>query len=392
MVVATHTSEVLAEVLGRSDGTPDQSFTLASSPILPRRTDGDQPETVEVQNSDGVFEGWTEVEHFADSSPTDPHFTVDPLAGVVRFGPRLREPGGEERQYGRVPLKGRIVRFTRYRCGGGTIGNVGRGTVVVPKSATDLTYVKWISNLRPATGGRDRETLDQYKIRGPQLVRTREVAVTRGDFEYLAREATPQAARIRCLAAATDPSSAGASPPRVRLLIVPAVPTTDEEVPRDQLLLAPEVRRELVRTVRAYLEERCPLTTELAVSLADYRWVSVRTRLVVRARPDREAVDREALRARVQEDARRSLYRFIQPVTGGPDQNGWPFGKSLTMGDVYPLLQGVNGVEYVEEVRFRPVTFDLDGTLHLGADERLIRLGDTEVLCSHDHEIDVVEE
>jgi predicted phage baseplate assembly protein len=392
MVVATHSFDVLAEVLGRSDGTPDQSFPLTSSPVLPRRTGGDQPETVEVQNADGVFEPWTEVEQFADSSPSDSHFVVDPLAGIVRFGPRLREPGGEERQYGRVPLKGRMIRFTRYRSGGGAIGNVGQGTIVVPKSATDLTYVKWVGNLRPATGGRDRETLDQYKIRGPKLVRTREVAVTRADFEYLAREATPQAARIRCLAASTNSSANGASPSRVRLLIVPAVPTTDEEVPRHQLVLSPEVRRELVRKVRAYLEERCPLTTELAVSLADYRWVSVRARLVVRARPDREAVEREAFRGQVQQDARRVLYRFVQPATGGPEGSGWPFGKSLTMGDVYPLLQGIDGVEYVEEVHFRSVTFDSAGDANKGADERRIRLEETEVLCSHDHDIEVVEE
>jgi hypothetical protein len=152
------------------------------------------------------------------------------------------------------------------------------------------------------------------------------------------------------------------------------------------------VRRELIRKVRAYLEERCPVTTELAVGLAEYRWVSVRARLVIRARPDLEAVDREVLRAQIQEEARRLLYRLIQPVTGGPEQDGWPFGKSLTMGDVYPLLQSIPRVEYVDEVRFRPVTFDSEGIRRLGSDERLIRLAGTEVLCSDLHEIEVVEE
>ena len=54
-----------------------------------------------------------EVEGFADSGPTDSHFVVDSLTGEVRFGPRLREPGGEERQYGRVPPRDRTIRFTR---------------------------------------------------------------------------------------------------------------------------------------------------------------------------------------------------------------------------------------------------------------------------------------
>jgi predicted phage baseplate assembly protein len=392
MIVASQSNEIPREVIGRSDGTPAQAFRLLYPPVLPRRVEGPAAETVEIQRADGTFERWTEVEHFADSSPTDSHFVVDELTGEVRFGPRLREPQGEERQYGRVPPKGMLIHFTRYRSGGGTVGNVGRGTLVVPKSASELVYVKWISNLRPATGGRDRESLDAFKLRGPKLVQTREVAVTRADFEYLAQEATPQAARVRCLSAATDPKANGAGPRHVRLLIVPAVPTTDELVPRVQLVLSPEVRRELVRKVRAYLEDRCPVTTELAVGLADYRWVTVQAHLVVRARPDFEKVDRDASRARIQEDARRLLYRFIQPVTGGPERQGWPFGKSLTLGDVYPLLQSIPGVEYVESVRFRPVTYAADGARLVGGEERLIRLAETEVLCSDVHEIVVDEE
>lgn len=392
MVLASHSFEVVGEELGRSDGTPGQRFSLLNPPILPRRLDGDVPETIEVERGDGTFERWTEVDDFASSSPTDSHFVIDDLTGEVRFGPRLREPTGQEQQYGRIPPKNRLIRCTRYRSGGGAMANVGRGTLVVPKSSADLSYVKWVTNLSPATGGRDRESLEAFKLRGPRLVRTREVAVTRSDFEFLAREASPQAARVKCLAVTAQPHANGAPPKHVRLLIVPAVPTSDDYIPRRQLELADEVQRELCRKVRAYLEERCPLTTELAVGLPDYRWVNVRAKLVIQARPDLEAVDRETRRTRVRDDARRALYRFIQPVTGGPDRGGWPFGKSLTLGDVYPILQEVEGVEYVEEVRFRAVSFGPDGQRTLGPEERLLRLGETEVFCSDVHDIEVVEE
>lgn len=392
MVTATHSFEIVGEDLGRSDGTPGQRFNLLNPPILPRRFSEDAPETVEVDRGDGTFERWTEVEDFAASSPTDSHFVVDSLNGEIVFGPRLREPTGQERQYGRVPPKDRLIRFTRYRSGGGAVGNVGRGTLVVPKSASDMSYVKWVSNLSPATGGRDRESIEAFKLRGARLVRTREVAVTRSDFEFLAREASPQAARVRCLAVDARPELNGSAPKHVRVLLVPAVPTTDEYVPRSQLELPEEVRRELCRKVKAYLQERCPLTTELAVGLPDYHWLSIRARLVIRARPDLEAADREAMRNRVRDEAGRRLYKFIHPVTGGADGQGWPFGKSLTLGDVYPILQDVDLVEYVEEVRFRTVTFDADGSRVVGQEERLVRLSETEVLCSDIHEIEVIEE
>ena len=392
MVVATHSFEVIGEDLGRSDGTPSQRFSLMNPPVLPRRFSDDAPETVEVDRGDGMSETWTEVEEFAGSSPTDSHFLVDSLNGEVRFGPRLREPSGQEQQYGRVPPKDRQIRFSRYRSGGGAVGNVGRGTLMVPKSSAGLAYVKWVSNLSAATGGRDRESLESFKIRGPRLVRTREVAVTQSDFEFLAREASPQAARVKCLSVAANPRANGSAPKHVRLLLVPAVPTTDERIPRPQLELPDEVRRELCRRVRAYLEERCPLATELAVGLPDYRWLSIRAKLVIRARPDLEANDQEARRVQVQSEARRLLYRFVHPVTGGPDGTGWPFGKSLTLGDVYPILQGVDLVEYVEEVRFRLVTFEAGGSRKFGPEERLIRLGETELLCSDVHEIEVIDE
>jgi predicted phage baseplate assembly protein len=391
-VMARHSFEIPGEPIGRSDGTPGQTFGLLYPPVLPRRADGDAPETIEVQRADGTYEPWTEVDQFADSRATDSHFMLDDLTGEVRFGPRLREPGGEERQFGRVPPRGRLIRFTRYRSGGGTIGNVGRGTLSVPRSLVDLSYVKWITNLRAATGGRDQESLDDFKLRGPKLVRTREVAVTRADYEFLAREATPQVARVRCVGTPSDPTLNGSSPTSVRLLLIPALPSTDERVPREQLELRPEVRRDLCRRVRAYLEERCPVTTELAVGIADYRWVSVRAQLVIKARADLEAVDRERRRHQVQEAAERALYRFIQPVTGWTTGDGWPFGKALTLGEVYPVLQAVPEVEYVEEIRFRPVTFDAQGRPTVGSEERLIRLDEAAVLCSDAHQIDVVEE
>ncbi len=388
VTIASHAFEVVGETLGRSDGTPGQLFPLLNPPVLPRRPDGEFPEVLEVELPDHSYERWSEVDDFADSGPADSHYVIDGLTGEVRFGPRLREPSGQERQYGRVPPKGQQLRITRYRSGGGSVGNVGGGTLVVPKSAVDLSYVKWVINLQPASGGRDRETLDSFKLRGPRLVRTREVAVTKSDFEYLALEASPRVARVRCLAATAE-KNGGLH--YARLLLVPTVATIDQYIPPEQLTLSEERRRELCRNVRAYLEERCPLTTELAVGLPNYRWVTVRAKLVVKARTDAETAVREAERLRIQQEARRRLYVFIHPVTGGPDGKGWPFGRSLTLGDVYPLLQSIDGVEYVEEVRFRLVSL-VDGTRQPGPEERVIRLAEADVLCSDVHDVEVVEE
>jgi predicted phage baseplate assembly protein len=310
------------------------------------------------------------------------------------------------------------VRFSQYRSGGGTIGNVGKGTLVVPKSASDLPYVKWVANLRPASGGRDRETLDAYRLRGPQLVRTREVAVTRADFESLAREASPRVARVQCVApsgvvgalsaprngtsrlngAAGSPevqlsdgrgmSAISGAPGHVKILLVPSVTAIDRPLSPDDLELPEPVRR----SVYAYLRERAPLTTEFVVGSPEYRWVSVRARLIIRNRPGLDDGMRRQRQRAATDLASRRLYQFIHPVTGGPDGNGWPFGAALTLGDVYPLLQEDLEVEYVDEVRFRMVHVAANGSWTIGPDERLLRVTDSELFCSYAHEIEVHEE
>ncbi len=422
-VDASHAFEVTGEVLGRSDGTPGQHFTLMSPPVLPSRNEPAWPEQVELVQSDGSLDVWTEVETFARSRATDAHYVLDKLSGEVRFGPRIVAPSGEEQQYGRVPPRGQLIRFSRYRSGGGSIGNVGQGTLVVPKSASDLPYVKWVANLRGASGGRDRETLEAYRLRGPQLVRTREVAVTRADFESLAREASSRVGRVRCVAptgvlavptpthngvARTNgalaahhaasigsPISAsngaipvGSTPGHVRLLLVPSITAVDRPLSPDDLEIPEPVRR----SVHAYLRERAPLTTELVVAPPDFRWVSVRTRLIMRARPGLDEVSRERRRRAAVEHAAQRLYQFIHPVSGGPDGGGWPFGASLTLGDIYPLLQEDPEIEYVDELRFRAVHPTTDGGWSVGPDERLLRLKETELLISHTHEVEVEED
>jgi hypothetical protein len=66
-------------------------------------------------------------------------------------------------------------------------------------------------------------------------------------------------------------------------------------------------------------------------------------RLVARARV---SVDR------VRDDALDALYRFLSPLPGGgPDGDGWPFGRPVQSGEIFGLLQQVRGVELVEDVR-----------------------------------------
>src|SRR6185436_7073627 len=81
----------------------------------------------------------------------------------------------------------RNVRAVRYRVGGGRAGAVGAEAVNTLLSS--MPFVTKVNNPWPASGGVDRETVQQAMRRGPEEIRARSRAVTIADYALLARQA-----------------------------------------------------------------------------------------------------------------------------------------------------------------------------------------------------------
>jgi predicted phage baseplate assembly protein len=358
-VPASHAIAIEGEELGRSDGKPGQVFRLENAPLLARR--GGEAIEVEVEER---WESWEEVEDFASSGSTDRHFTCDSVTGEVRFGPAIRQPNGETKQYGAIPPKESRIRFSRYRYGGGAKGNVGRETITVLKSS--IPYVSSVTNRYAAIGGANPETLESAKMRGPRHLRIRNRAVTAEDFEILAQEAATVVARARCIQ--PEPGN-GLRPGTVQVLIVPQVTIVEERIEPEQL----EIPKPLEEEVRRYLDERRLLTTALVIESPRYVWVSAQVHVQVKPRMDVVLVRGEI---------ERRLYRFLNPLYGGPEGTGWPFGRDLFVADVYSLVAGVEGVDYVADARIFPVNIE---TGQVGDDVSRIKVPNEGLICSYRH-------
>jgi predicted phage baseplate assembly protein len=325
-VDAINARVVAEEVLGVSDGGYGQQFPVHETPIV--RVDG---AALEV-SSDVGWDVWTEVTHFADSGRDDHHYVLDAVDGAVVFGPAVREEDGSLRPYGAIPTKGATVRLTRFGVGGGVSGNVNRGSVQVLVSS--FPGIDRVENRRPGVGGRNAETVDEAKVRGPLQLRSRGRAVTSEDFEEIAKEAAPEAARIRCVPAGGDDVEAGA----VRMLVVPQVASEAGRLPFERLV-PPEPLME--RIARA-LDSKRLVGTRISVEPPQYQGIIVVAK--VRARAGVSAV-------RLQEVATTALFRYFHPIEGGPDGTGWPFGRPILLGEVNAVLQRQQGVEFVEEAK-----------------------------------------
>jgi predicted phage baseplate assembly protein len=246
----------------------------------------------------------------------------------------MREPDGSGRYYGAVPPRGSQIRMSRYRSGGGAHGNVDRSKLTVLKST--VPYIDRVSNRVRAMGGRDAESLEHAKLRAPRSLRTRDRAVTAEDFEVLALEASPGVARARCL----QPRAIGAVGPAVgtvQLLLVPEIAPREGRILPEQLVLSQETQQE----VEQYLDERRMLATALILGQPQYLFVRVEARIKARREADPDAIQREVVA---------HLYRFLNPLAGGTERNGWPFGRDLYISEVYAILQGIADVEYIEQV------------------------------------------
>ncbi len=357
-VLAEHSDNAPREILGTSTGKADQRFNTRQAPVLPRSG----TEVVQIIDGDTTTT-WEEVPNFVESGPDDHHVVLNSTTGELRFGPLIRYADGTMRRHGGTPPEGSVVVLSGYRYGGGAAGNVGPGTLVDMR--TSLPYVDRVENIFAARGGVDAEPVDNAKRRGPHSLRAGGRAVTSDDFERLAAEADPAIARVRCL----PPTETGKP---IRLLIVPNVERPGEVLELDDFALTAD----MVQRVSAHLDERRILGTAIEIGTPYYQGVTIAALLA--ARPGRPVT-------LVRERALATLYRYLNPLTGGPHGTGWPFDADLNSANVFQLLEAVEGVERVEDVLF--FEHDLRNHERVGFGKDLVKLSRDSLFLAANHQV-----
>jgi predicted phage baseplate assembly protein len=367
-IPATHAQRVLREVIGRSEGSPGERYQLQLAPIL-KRVPG---ETLIVLAEGSPPQTWMERPDFAESGEDDRHFTLDSVSGELRLGPAIRQPDGTVRRYGAIPPRGSILVFERYRHGGGEKGNVDINVLNTLK--TSIPFIDRVANRKPATEGLDQESLEDAMLRIPAMMRSRERAVTEADFEFLARQALPNLiGRVKCVHPRTTEAEK-VVPALIYVLVIPYLAHPDRRLEEAELRL----RDADMATLAAYLDERRLLTTRVNIRQPAYVWVSVRVTLG--ASPD-------VAQSQVEEAILSRLYRFLNPLTGGLEGQGWPFGRNLFLSDVYQCLQGIPGVQFIRSVEmFRAQA----GGGPQGSAEEVIELLAHGVIASGIHQVNFV--
>jgi hypothetical protein len=383
--MAAHTQSTTGEVLGSGTGKPGQILRTSRKPLLDgqilevlepappsseergqiERDEGPDAIRETAPTPTGAIQAWVrwhEMPDFESSAPRDRHYVLNRDTGEVKFGDGVA---------GLVPpVLTSNVRMAIYRTGGGSAGNKPAASIMQLK--TTVPYVGRVTNFEAADGGSDVETVESVLERAPREIRHGGRAVTGEDFEDLAKRASSEVARAKCLPLVDldkDKEGRRRCPGAISLIVVPrwADGAVEPQAPS----------AELFTRVRQYLDARRFRSVKLVLAGADYIRIGIKAEITVK---DVGSASRVELAVTL------ALGRFLHPLTGR-DGAGWAFGRLPQRSDVYPVMENVPGVEHVRtlEIAIPEDTADIQ---RMG--RFLIYAGDIQVAASLEEHAQVI--
>jgi hypothetical protein len=200
------------------------------------------------------------------------------------------------------------------------------GSEVRPHDPTDKAHNRIVECLNQLESGGTADW-ENVKTEVQRFLNSRYRAVIPEDFTELAKEACPSVIKRAEVFVTNDET--------VDIVIIPE----DQYVQKmDQ-----NARNDLIRVVTDYLKPRKLIGTPVTVRMADYTTVSLKLTLICEnylvLQPDP-----------VTKAVKSSVARNLNSITGGPKGAGWPYGRTLTVYDLFSVIEKVEGVRHVEEI------------------------------------------
>lgn len=324
---------------------------------------------------EGQLQRWEQQPDLDASRRTDAHFQWEPTTQTIRFG------DGER---GRVVPEDAWI-LAAYDTTAGAAGNVLRSLPWQILGADDavnqalfgqsqlqeLGQKLAIAPCAPFTGGADQETLDHAAGRAVEVLwaherlidlcppthsptldqmdlarvlssQAPERATTLLDFERLALHVPgTRVARARAWAGLDPAYPCVQAPGTVTVVVVPELPQR-----------CPSPSPGLLDAVQRYLDRRRSIATRLVVVAPDYLEVQVQAIVHAQSNADPDRISADVLVA---------LNRFLDPLLGGDQGFGYPFGRDVYRTEILQVIDEVVGVDHVVELRLQGRSLGANG-------------------------------
>jgi hypothetical protein len=261
-------------------------------------------------------EQWTRVTSLRESSPHDRHYQVVDLnedKNRLLFGDNVN---------GFRPEPASIVEID-YHTALGSAGNVAAGTLT--RLSSETPGITFVANLFPATNGRDPETEEQGKRRGPKKIKEQERAVTLSDYE---REAM---------------SVPGVSRAMARFIWTGSWVTV-------RITIDPEGTEELSVTLKAavyqHLVSRKMAGYDIQLFPARYVPLDIGLSFCLNSRTFRDQALQDLTSALGNSAGADGVKGLFHP-------DNWTFGQGVKLSSIYAAVARVRGIECAEVTTFK---------------------------------------
>jgi len=319
------------ERLGTSDGSINQHYTLTHAALILRSLGQGQQiqkDIILLTELGGVIEEWTLQDSLSFSREGQKDYVIqidENDQATVIFG---------DGAFGAIPAPGAEIRAT-YRVGGGLEGNVSAETIqtIVDAPLLLLAGAK-VTNAAAATGGAERETIENAVRHAPSVFRSLKRAVTADDYEALALEFTG-VGKVR---------AEGTNWNTVTLYVAPQGGGHVSDVLEANLL--------------AYFEDKRPVSTLIEIQDVDYVQIYVTANVDVESYYSADEIQEKV------EDAVAALLAF----------DAVDFAQTIYLSKFYEAIEAIDGVKGVNISEFRTdeeaaSTINVEGKIVLGSNE-----------------------
>lgn len=305
-----------------TDFSPNQRFKLEETPFL-----DDQSIVITIN-----AEEWAEVNNFLDSSATDKHYSIEvdeDDVGEIIFGDGIN---------GRIPDNDI---FVTYETGGGLSGNQTSNTITENddefiSNLGDLVKISF-NNANPTTGGADRESEDDIRVRAPRALKTLTRTIAREDFQINVEDGVAGVVRAIAFSINENPLIAENT---AHVMIVPdggGLPSISLKSDVETFLTSVYPQGKPI-----------PLTMDLNVIDPIYKVISIKAKVFI---------DSDVNFSTAKQTVIDDIKEFFDYETLEPNlvDRTIDFGKTVRWSKVLKVIQNVFGVLYVQD-------FELNGS------------------------------
>lgn len=190
------------------------------------------------------------------------------------------------------------------------------------KPDSDRARIKLLKFLKEIESG-SKKSIPEIKAHVQDFLDSHYRAITKDDFRALSMEATEdeEDAKVERVIVFEHPD-------KVEVIIVSSS--------RDKY-------DELVKKVAGYLHPRRLIGTRVEVKVPEYTEVKIGVGIVCSLHADPP---------KVKQNVETNIRKYLDPVTGGADNKGWAYKRTLTVFEIDHIIEETDGVERAKYVDF----------------------------------------